>query len=85
MEIINMRILSVLATLLAMATFVSGCASTKATFANDKTIVVDHEPGKLGEANALANKHCQKLGKNAVHLNTVAGSAARQTSTFECK
>ena len=85
MEIINMRLLSVLATLLVMATLVSGCASTKTRFASEKTIVVDHEFGKLGKANALANKHCQKFGKNAVHINTIPGDEERQTSTFECK
>jgi hypothetical protein len=85
METINMRLLSVLATLLVMGTFVSGCASTKTRFASEKTIVIDHEYGKLGKANALADKHCQKFGKGAVHLNTVPGDAETETSTFECK
>ena len=79
-----MRLLSVLATLLVMGTFVSGCA-TKTRFASEKSIVIDHEYGKLGKANALAEKHCRKFGKDAVHLNTVLGDAETQTSTFECK
>jgi len=80
-----MRLLSVLATLFVIGTFVSGCASTKTRFASEKTIVIDHEYGKLGKANALAEKHCRKFEKDAVHLNTVPGDAETQTSTFECK
>lgn len=80
-----MRLSPVLASLLVIVAFLSGCASTKARFASEKTIVIDHERGNLGKANALANKHCHKFGKDAVHLNTVPGDAETQTSTFECK